>query len=244
MLRRRWAVRLLIIQIFLLGWTGSTSAAQEEFHWTLGLRAQYPTLNRRLKIGDGGRRIETPSSDASFLYGVVLNVSRGSWFAGSSYSTGTFSDSEGPLTGGPNPKFRSGIDLDWSEFDLAIGYRIKPWVGPYIGYYRLDQGTTDICSSCIRRVTISSVGPGLLINHPLPNTRWAAYLKTALIQGFSIDGGISYAGIRRPVVGVLGYSYRRIDYPADEASCGQPGDRCVRDRDVLAGPVVMIHYVY
>jgi len=93
-------------------------------------------------------------------------------------------------------------------------------------------------------VELSTIGTGLVIDVPAGGTRMAAYLNLALIQGYSIEGGVSYAGIRWPLVGVMGFSYRTIDYPSGKVSCGQTGFLCFREKDVMGGPILAVNYIF
>ena len=146
--------------------------------------------------------------------------------------------------------FVKGSGLGVSEIDLVFGYRLARWISPYIGYLRHRQETDSQCAGCIATVELADVGSGLMVNLPLPDSRWGVSIKMGYIRGFAIQGNsdhglsfeaaLSYAGIRMPVVGVLGYSLHRFDYPDDEVSCGT---NCFRNRDIFEGPTVMVHYI-
>lgn len=213
-------------------------ASADEIHFALGIKGEYAGLTRTLKIN--GRRTETPSTDAAWLRSLTVHAASGHLFLGASYAAGTFVDSGESAVG--STVFVKGVKVDVSEMELAVGYSVETWASPYIGYVRHLQRTDRGCvAGCIGRVEFAAAGIGLLIDYPLPNSRSAVYLNTALIQGFSLEGGISYAGIRWPVVGVVGYAYRRIDYPSGGESCGSS---CLRYRDVFAGPTVAANYTF
>jgi hypothetical protein len=220
-------------------------AAASELTFALGLKEQFLSLRRTLKIekpgGSETRRIETPGSDGSWMTAVALNASYDRWFVGASAASAGLKISEQPSSYS-NPLFLQKSKVDLTELNLAVGYTIIRGVSPYIGYLRHGQKTD--CAGCTTTVELSRVGPGLLIDVPAPGTRWAAYLNLALIQGYSIEGGLSYAGIRWPLVGVMGFAYRRIDYPSNQVSCGKTGFLCFRERDVISGPILAVHYIF
>jgi hypothetical protein len=221
------------------------SAGADAYNFTLGIKAQYATLTRTLKIGPDRHRLETPQSGAGWMRGVVFNGSRGPLFFGADYRSSTLVDSEGPLSPSGIPTFKKDVTLDVSELNLALGYSIAPWLGPFVGYVRHTQRTDADCTGCIASINLRAAGPGVLIQYPLSSLRWAVSVKAAMIQGFSLEGTLSYAGIRWPLVAAVGYAYRRLDYPAgDKASCGQGSFVCFRDRDVFSGPTVAVHYVF
>jgi hypothetical protein len=246
MLRSRgavlWMIALTSPAVLILF---APSVEAEVLNVTLGIKAQYATLTRTLKVGPDRHRVETPQSGAAWMRGVVFNGSYGSLFFGADYRSSTLTDSEGPLSPSGTPVFKKDVTLDVSELNLALGYSIAPWLGPFVGYIRHTQRTDADCVGCIASIDLRAAGPGVMIQYPLSSLRWAVSLKAARIQGFSLEGALSYAGIRWPVIGVVGYAYRRIDYPAgDEGSCGQGSFVCFRDRDVFAGPTVAVHYVF
>lgn len=243
MLKSCGAVVVLTVLILPIGVVAFAPPAEaDEFIFALGVKSHYATLARTLKIDPNQHRVETPRSDAAWTRGVTFNAAYGHWFFGADYRSSAFIDFRlrPPVSG--STVFIKDVPLDVSELDLAVGYSITPWISPYIGYLRHTQRTDAGCNGCIGMIELRNAGPGLLIHYPLPSPRWAVSFKTALIQGFSLEGGLSYAGIRWPLVGVVGYAYRRIDYPSgSEASCGQG---CFRDKDVFSGPTLAVHYVF
>ncbi|MEK6684429.1 MAG: hypothetical protein AABY46_07200 [Nitrospirota bacterium] len=218
-------------------------AEADEFIFAIGVKAHYATLTRTLKVDSDPHRVETPRSDAAWMQGVTFNAAYGHLFFGADYSSSAFIDSEGPLSSSGVPVFHKDVNLDISELDLAVGYTIVAGVSPYIGYLRHGQKSDLNCSGCTATVELGDIGPGLLLAYPVARTHWGAYVNMALIQGFSIEGGLSYAGIRWPVVGVAGFAYRRIDYPVEEVSC-QTDFPCFRESDVISGPIVAVHYIF
>ena len=235
MQRCRWAVTLSIIPIVVLSFAVPSFA--EEVHFSIGLKQQYVKLDRTLKQAGVGR-VHTPGTDPAWRPGVVFNAVYDRLFFGASYSKVYLVDfSTSDLL-----FFKKNVDLEVSQLDLAVGYTIMTGVSPYLGYLRHEQRTDAKCGGCIGTVEMRRAGPGLMINLPLPSPQWTVYANAALIQGFSLQGGVSYAGIRWPVVVVVGYSYQRIDYPSGEFSCDLPG--CFRDRDVFTGPTVMADYTF
>ena len=225
-------------------------AAADDLNFSLGLKEQFISLRRTLKLerdtagGSQTRNTETPRSNAVWMPAVVLNISSDRWFVGAAAATGSLSISEQPSLSYSNPLYLQKSKVDLTELHFAIGYTIGAGVSPYVGYLRHKQTTDLRCTGCTTTIELSHVGPGIIVDYPLADTRWAAYLNLALIQGFSIEGGLSYAGVRWPLVGVAGFSYRRIDYPANQVSCGQTLFRCFRDQDVLSGPVLAVHYIF
>jgi len=220
-------------------------AQADEINFVIGLKAQYATLTRTLKIGPDQQRVDTPRSDPAWMRGVVFHASNGPFFFGADYASSNFTDSEGPFTQSGVPLFVSDVPVDVSELNLALGYTLTSWFSAYIGYLRQEQKTGSSCLGCIASVDLSSAGPGLIIHYPLASLRWAASVKAAWIQGFSLEGALSYAGLRWPIVGVVGYAYQRIDYPGgSESSCGQGTFICYRERDVFSGPTIAIQYVF
>lgn len=246
MLRSCGTAVLLIVLTWPVGVVAFAPPAEaEEFMFALGLKSHYATLTRTLKISPDRHRVETPRSDAVWTRGVTFNAVYGHWFFGADYSTAAFIDSEGPLSPSGLPIFVKDVTVDVSELDLAVGYSIASRISPFIGYIRQTQRTEDNCVGCIGMIELRSAGPGLLIHYPLSSLRWAVSLKAALIQGFSAEGGLSYAGVRWPLVGVVGYAYRRIEYPSGgEASCGQGSSICFRDKDVFSGPTLAVQYLF
>ena len=234
MLRFRWAVILPFVLISLLN--SSPIACAEAVQFSVGIKIQYIALTRTLN--DDGRRVEAPQSGPAWMRGPVFNLSYGRLFLGGGYARASFEDSEYLASFN---KFIKGVSVDISEFDLALGYSITKWFSPYIAYWQHRQETGQFCSSCVATVEIGNVGAGLLFNYLLQAPRSAVYLRAAFIQGISMEGGVSYAGIRWPVVWVMGYAYRRVDYPSREVSCGS---LCYRDSDVFFGPTVWAHYVF
>jgi hypothetical protein len=141
-----------------------------------------------------------------------------------------------------NPRFIQSSKVDLTELNLAVGYTIIRGLSPYIGYLRHGQKTD--CAGCTTTVQLGNVGPGLLVDYPAAGTRWAAYLNLAMIQGYLIEGGLSYAAIRWPLVGVMGFSVRTIHYPSEGASCGRTGFLCFREKDVFSGPTLAVNYIF
>ena len=249
MLRSCGAAVFLIVLTLPIGVVAfAPTAAADEVIFALGVKEQFISLRRTLKLerqtsgGPETRRIETPPSDGTRRQAVVLNASYDRWFVGAEASAVSLSISEQPDSFSSNPRFPRSSSVDMTELDLAVGYTIMTGVSPYIGYLRHEQKTD--CAGCTATVELGQIGPGLLLAYPVASTRWAAYLNMALIQGFSIEGGLSYAGIRWPVVGAAGFAYRRIDYPAGEVSCGQTSFSCFRERDVISGPILAVHYIF
>lgn len=224
-------------------------AAAEEVNVTLGLKEQYVSLQRTLKLtsqtsgGTQTHRVDTPRSDGAWMSGLVLNASYGHWFVGAQVSAVRLNVSEQPSSFS-NPLFTQTSTVDMTEMDLALGYSIMTGVSPYIGYMRNQQRTDLNCTGCTKTDVLGQVGPGLLLGYPLKTTRWAAYMNLAVIQGFLIEGGLSYAGVRWPLVGTVGFGYHRINYPSGKVSCGQTGFSCYRDKDILSGPILSLHYVF
>ncbi|MBI3995912.1 MAG: hypothetical protein HY349_08055 [Nitrospirae bacterium] len=223
------------------------AADADDLIFAAGVKEQFVTLRRTLKLeaqttGET-RRTETPPSDATWRHALVLSASYGRWFVGAEAATSSLTISEQPASYSTRLFFqKSKVDLD--ELNLALGYNIMTGVSPYIGYLQHGQKTDLKCTGCTTTVNLSDIGPGLLVNFPAAGSRWAAYVNLALIQGFSVEGGFSYAGIRMPLVAVAGFAYRRIDYPSEEISCGQTGFFCFRERDVISGPILAVHYVF
>jgi hypothetical protein len=247
MLRSCGAAVLLIALIVPVGLVaGVPPAAASELTFALGLKEQFLSLRRTLKIektdGSETRRIETPGSDESWMTAVALNASYDRWFVGASSASAGLAISERPSGSFENPRFIPSSKVDLTELNLAVGYTIMRGVSPYIGYLRHGQKTD--CAGCTTTVELSRVGPGLLIDYPATGTRWAAYLNLALIQGYSIEAGLSYAGIRWPLVGVMGFAYRTIDYPSERVACGRTGFLCFREKDVISGPVLAVNYIF
>lgn len=250
MLKPFGAAVFLIVLIVPVGLVAfAPPAAADDLNFALGLKEQFVSLRRTLKLErstSGGletRRTETPRSDGVWMPSVALNVSYDRWFIGASAATGSLHISEQPSFFS-DPLFFQSSKVDLTELDLAIGYTIVTGVSPYLGYLRHGQTTDLNCTGCTTTVELSHVGPGLILDYPVVNTRWAVYLNLALIQGFSIEGGLSYAAVRWPLVGVVGFAYRRIDYPANQVSCGQPPLFCFREQDVFSGPVLAVNYVF
>jgi hypothetical protein len=239
-----WILTLPLLVVVL-----APPAAAEEMNVTLGLKEQYVTLRRTLKLESqtsGGlqtHRIDAPSSDAAWMPGLVMNVSYRHWFVGAQVSGVSLNVAEQPSSFS-SPLFTQKSKVDLTELDLAIGYTIMTGVSPYLGYMRNQQRTDLNCAGCTKTDVLGQVGPGLLLDYPLTNKRWAAYMNLALIQGFLIEGGLSYAGIRWPLVGTVGFGYQQINYPSGKVSCGQTGFSCFRDKDVISGPILSLHYVF
>lgn len=225
-------------------------AAAEEMNVTLGLKEQFVSMRRTLKLESqtsGGvktHRVDAPRSNGAWMPAAVLNVSFRHWFVGAEASAVSLNVAEQPSSFS-SPLFSQSSKVDVTELDLAIGYTILTGVSPYVGYMR-NQQTTDLnCTGCTKTDVLGQVGPGLLLDYPLTSKRWAAYLNLALIQGFLIEGGLSYAGIRWPLVAGVGFGYHRIDYPSGKVSCGHPPPfSCYRDKDVMSGPILSLHYVF
>jgi hypothetical protein len=177
------------------------------------------------------------------MHGLVMNVSYGHWFVGAQVSAVTLNVAEKPSSF-TSPLFTQKSTVDVSELDLALGYTIMAGVSPYLGYMRNRQTTDLNCTGCTKTDVLSQAGLGLLLDYPLTNKRWAAFMNLALIQGFLIEGGLSYAGIRWPLVGTVGFGYHQIDYPSGKVSCGQTGFSCNREKDVISGPILSLHYVF
>lgn len=247
MLRACGAVACLIVLSLPVGVVAFTPmAAADELNFAVGLKEQFISLSRTLKLerGTETRRIETPRSTGVWMPSVALSVSYDRWFVGASAAAVSLNISEQPSISFSHPLFLQTSKVDLTEFDLAIGYTIVTGMSPYLGYVRYGQTTDLNCTGCTTTVELSHVGPGLLLGYPVASTRWSTYLNLALIRGFSIEGGLSYAGIRWPLVGVVGFAYRRIDYPANQVSCGQTLFLCFRESDVLSGPVLAVHYIF
>jgi hypothetical protein len=223
--------------------------AAEEMNIVLGLKEQFVSLRRTLKLesqtslGLKTNHVDAPRSNGAWMPAAVLNVSFGHWFAGVQASAVSLDVAEQPSSFS-DPLFSQTSKVDMNELDLALGYTILTGVSPYIGYMR-NQQTTDLnCAGCTKTDVLGQVGPGLLLGYPLTSKRWAAYLNLALIQGFMIEGGLSYAAIRWPLVGGVGFGYHRINYPSEKVSCGQTGFSCFRDYDVITGPILSLQYVF
>jgi len=248
--RRRGSDRFAwILALPLLTVVVAPPAAAEELNVTLGLKEQYVSLRRTLKLesqtsgGQQTHRVDTPRSDAAWMHGLVMNVSYRHWFVGAQVSSVSLDIAEQPSSFS-SPLFTQKSTVDVSELDLAFGYTIMPGVSPYLGYMH-NQQTTDLnCAGCTKTDVLSQAGPGLLLDYPLTTNRWAVFMNLALIQGFLIEGGLSYAGIRWPLVGTVGFGYHQINYPSGKASCGQTGFSCSRDQDVISGPILSLHYVF
>jgi len=238
---------VLIVPAGFLAWEGPAAADEPVF--SVGLKEQYLSLRRTLKLekpGLGGpetHRVDTSGSDGDWSTTVALNISIGRWFAGASAASVGIMVSDQPSGFFDNPSFRQKSKVDLTELELAVGYAILPGVSPYIGYLRHGQKTD--CPGCTTTIELSRVGPGLLLGYPAADSRWAAYLNVAMIQGYSIEGGLSYAAIRWPLVGAAGFAFRRIDYPTDEVACSSPSTfSCFRVRDSISGPVLSVHYIF
>jgi len=233
----------LILTILRPAWAPPAHA--DEVNFTIGLKTQYATLTRTLKVGPDQTRVDTPRSDPVWTRGVTFQIANGPLFLGGDYSTAHLIDAEGPFTTSGVPLFVNDVPVDVTELNLALGYTLASWISPYIGYLRQTQKTGSSCLGCIASVDLSSIGPGVIIHAPLSSLRWAVTVKAAWIQGFSLEGALSYAGIRWPIVGVAGYAYQRIDYPGgSESSCGQGTFKCYRERDVFSGPTLAVQYVF
>jgi len=238
-----WILALLLLVVL------APSAAAEELYVTLGLKEQYVSLRRTLKLESqtsGGLKtnsVDAPRSDGAWMNGAALNVSYGHWFVGAEISAVSLNVAEKPSSF-TSPLFTQTSTVDMTELDLALGYTIVTGVSPYLGYMR-NQQTTDLnCMGCTKTDVLGQVGPGLLLNYPLTIQRWAAYMNLAVIQGFLVEGGLSYAGIRWPLVGTVGFGYHQINYPSGKVSCGETGFSCNRDKDVISGPILSLHYLF
>jgi hypothetical protein len=236
---------LLALTVLVFRPVGVPPAQADEVNFAVGLKAQYVTLTRTLKIDADQHRVDAPRSDPAWMRGVVFHAANGPFFFGADYATSSITDSEGPFTQSGVPLFVTDVPVDVSELNLALGYTLTSWFSAYIGYLHQEQKTGSGCLGCVAKVDLSSAGPGLIIHYPLASLRWAVSLKAAWIQGFSLEGALSYAGLRWPIVGVVGYAYQRIDYPGgNESSCSQPGFECQRVRDVFSGPTIAVEYVF
>jgi len=239
-----WILALLLLVVVL-----APPAAAEDLNFTLGLKEQYVSLRRTLKLESqtsGGvktNKVDTPRSDAAWMHGLVMDVSYRRWFVGAQMSGVSLNIAEQPSSFS-SPLFTQKSTVDVTELDLAFGYTIMTGVSPYLGYMRNQQTTDLTCAGCTKTDVLGQIGPGLLLGYPLTIQRWAAYMNLALIQGFLIEGGLSYAGIRWPLVGTVGFGYHQINYPSGKVSCGQTGFSCFREKDVISGPILSLHYLF
>ena len=240
---RAWILPLLLVVL-------APPAAAEDLNFALGLKERYVSLRRTLKLenqtssGLKTHRVEAPRSDGTWMSTAALNGSFRRWFVGAQASAASFNVFEQPSSFS-SPSFIRNSTVDLTQMDLALGYTILTGVSPYVGYMRHRQTTDLDCAGCTKTVVLSRVGPGLLLDYPVENTRWAAYLNLSLIQGGAIEGGLGYAGIRWPFVAAAGFGYRRIDYPANRVSCRPSGGfACFRENDVVSGPILSLHYIF
>lgn len=248
--RRRGPDRLgWIFTLPLLVVVPAPPAAAEEINVTLGLKEQYVSMQRTLTLesqtsgGTQTHHVDAPRSDGAWRPGLVMNVSYRHWFVGAQMSAVSLNVAEQPSSFS-SPLFTQKSTVDVTELDLALGYTIMTGVSPYLGYMRNQQRTDLNCTGCTKTDVLGQVGPGILLDYPLTNQRWAAFMNLAVIQGFLIEGGLSYAGVRWPLVGTVGFGYQQINYPSGKVSCGQTGFSCYRDKDVISGPILSLHYVF
>lgn len=219
-------------------------AVAQEMQVSAGIKVQYVSLTRSFKAGPDRRRVESPQSSGIWAKGGVLNFSFDRWVLGASVMQGILEDFEGPLAPSGVIQFRKGVEVGYSEWNAGVGYTVLPGIVPYLAYFRHEQITREACLTCIDQVDFSAFGPGLLLQFPNPTSRWSIFINAAQVSGLSVEAGVSYSAIRTPLVGVVGYSYRRLDYSGGGESCSHPGVECFRTRDVFAGPVMSLNYVF
>ncbi len=162
-------------------------------------------------------------SDFVLMYGPVVGVTYGQWFAGVAYTQGDFSFSEAV-------EEICACDADFHaerrDADIVFGYKLHPYFNPLLGYKQADiEGTIKFGSSS-EQVNVSFRGPfiGVSANYPIGQSPWVVlgslnYLLmdyedgvvTEEAPGFSYELSGLYRFHNMPVSVTAGYKYQKFE---------------------------------
>lgn len=200
--------------------TTARPAAAKSVDFVLGYKVWYQAWS--LRIGD----TTLPQSDFALVHGPAAVVRWGNLFAGASYLSGGLADISGTVdTDGGAVNVR-GIDLNFGETDLGIGYYLAPWIAPYVGTKLQSFEITTRLPGIVQvgRQSLTIPMYGLLLNQELSTYRWSVFLNAALLgpsgdaDGWFVESGTSYGFATLPASGYIGLRAEQINFNVETRS--------------------------